>query len=294
MNGVMVDNWLLEELIDQSNNNSVPESLCLLLSAIVLWDSVEFPLNSNNYWRKVDVSANKWSREIESLRNTLGALDDVGEAYDYEKRVFFKENRHLFDEDVSEVVGIGALRYLKLSNSCGLDYLPCSKRREFICKYPNICKQSISRINSLEPLDREIKEFLDDLSRAFGGNYFSIEHPVLVDYILRNTPEDMSYVDYALHLKCEGPVIQYRRYLEELEKAINNQNIMELIKLRNYSKEVVQDIVNTNSSTIISADLNLFPIPSIAISKSIDAAKKMHITFLENLTRFSFSERRII
>ena len=69
MKEVMVDNWLLEDIVDQSNDSTIPESLCVLLSALVLWDNVLYPFNDKDYWRRIDISNTKWEREINSIRN---------------------------------------------------------------------------------------------------------------------------------------------------------------------------------------------------------------------------------
>ena len=289
MNEVMVDNWLLEDIVDHCNSPTVPDSLGVLLSAIVLWENVHYPMNPMSFfWSERDVSGTKWFPEINSIRNALSFFVDSNEEFSAEQKLFFRNNRDLFEKNTSEVIAAGALRYLSLSNKQGFDYLPCAERREFISKYPDVCRKSINRIDTLSPLEKEIDEFLDDLSSVYKDSYFSIKRPVLVNYIINNTPDDMSSVDYAFHLKNEGPVVAYRRYLVELEKAFNKQDLRELSRLRTYSKEVVQGIINMDV-TIGSADFSILPLPGISLTRSIDIAKKIHLTFLEDLARFSLS-----
>lgn len=282
MKNVMVDNWLLDDIVSKANAREFPESLSVLLAALVLWDNVYYPMNSASYWKEVNVEKSKWQREIESLQEAVCFFDDNNEAFDVEQRLFFTNNRDLFDEDTTAVVAVGALRYLSLSNSRGLDYLPCAQRRQFIAKYPNVCKTVIDRIDTLRPLDKEVKEFINDLNKEYDSNFLSIKAPILTKYIRDNTPEDMSHVEFALHLRHEGPVVQYRRYLDEVENAINHQNIRELIRLGEYSKEIVRDIVNSDD-TIISAQYNILPMPGISVSKSTNISKKLHLTFLKEL-----------
>ena len=289
MKEVMVDNWLLEDIVEQSNDNIIPESLGVLLSALVLWDDVKYPLNNRDYWRRVDISNTRWEREIVSLRNNLCSFDDKNEEYQKEQERVFREKIAVIDKKVSKAVGVGALRYITVSRQHGFDYLPCYERKKFIKQYAEFCRDSVNRIDSLLPLDKEIDEFLKDLSKAFGNAYFSVKRPVLVDYIIQNTPPEMSYVDYAMHLKQYGAVIQYRKYLQEVEEAINQCNLMELIKLRQYSKEVVLDVTKIDSS-VLTAEFNLLPM-GIGLSRDIKTPKKMSITFLKELARFSFKGR---
>ena len=302
----MVDNWLLEDIVDQSNDNIIPESLCVLLSALVLWDNVRYPLNDKDYWRRKDISNTKWEREIYSIRDNLSYFDDRREEYQKEQERFFRKNIAVNNKNISKAVGVGALRYLSVSNKHGFDYLPCSDRGKFIKQHAELCRDSVNkldvnrldvnrldvnRFDMLSPLDKEIDEFLKDLSKAFGNAFFSVKRPVLVDYIIQNTPQDMSYVDYAIHLKHHGAVVQYRRYLQDVEDALNNYNLMELIRIRQYSKEVVDDVAKMDSS-VLTAEFNILPIQALSLSKDINISKKkMQLTFLKELARFSFNGR---
>lgn len=291
MKEVMVDNWLLEDIVDQSNYSTIPESLCVLLSALVLWDNVLYPFNNRDYWRRTVIANTKWEREINSIRNNLCFFDDRKEEYQKEQEQFFRNNIAVIDKNISEAVGVGALRYICVSNKHGYDYLPCSDRNVFIKQHAEICRDSINRLDMLLPLDKEIDEFLKDLSNVFGGAFFSVSRPVLVDYIIQNTPQDMSYVDYAMHLKYYGSVIQYRQYLQNVEDSLNHCNLNELIRLKQYSQEVVNDITKMDSS-ILSAEFNILPLPQFSLIKDINISKKkMHLTFLKELARFSFNER---
>ena len=74
-----------------------------------------------------------------------------------------------------------------------------------------------------------------------------------------------------------------------LEKAFNKHDLRELSRLRSYSKEVVEGIINMDR-TIASADFNILPTPGVSFNRSKDISiNKIHLTFLEDLAKFSLA-----
>ena len=293
MKKVMVDNWLMEDVICNYDRKGISESYGNVLSALVLWDEIQFPTNERDFWKHVNIPDDRWAREVEILRQNIKPIDDVDELFDKERRSFFRCNKDIFDESITEVVGVGAMRYLSLSNYLGLDYLPCEKRREFMHRYPDICRESFNRINSLKPLDSEIEKVIDEITQEFGSCFLTISRPVLVDYIRDNTPKDMTYVEFALKLRKTRPVIQYRRLLNDIETNLNKGNIREVNKLREYSKEMVRDIVKIKPLKYVSANFNVLALPSLSVPTDIRLPRGMHLTFLEDLIDYSFYGKRL-
>lgn len=197
----------MEDVICNYDRKGISESYGNVLSALVLWDEIQFPTNERDFWKHVNIPDDRWAREVEILRQNIKPIDDADELFDKEKRSFFRCNKDIFDESITEVVGVGAMRYLSLSNYLGLDYLPCEKRREFIHRYPDICRESFNRINSLKPLDSEIEKVIDEITQEFGSCFLTISRPVLVDYIRDNTPKDIPpFLTYGIFVGVHMPI----------------------------------------------------------------------------------------
>lgn len=134
--------------------------------------------------------------------------------------------------------------------------------------------------------------------------------PVLARFILANTPNGMSPIDYAFHMRMEGPVIQYRKYLQELSDAVEKQDWKELRKLGSCSTDAIKGVIEMSREQVGSIKASLLPTPSIMLDTNFLTAstdpksiltikasnikhKKYHLTFLRDLTRFGISKMTI-
>lgn len=100
-----------------------------------------------------------------------------------------------------------------------------------------------------------------------------IKMPMLAKFIYDNTPKNMTPIEYALHLKNEGPIIRFRQYLGEIDDAIENEKKDELRYLLSLSKEVIDDVILMDRKSIISFDLDVGIVPAIIFKKDNIEAK---------------------
>lgn len=160
----MVDNWFMEEVVSDINDNRVHNSknYADLLMAIVLWDEVYYPENSHNWWKSFP----------SQVQNVLQPIEDNKEQR-YQSALQNLSFRSLIplmcglsQSDViqSDIIGTAALHYAKLSNNNGCDYLPCKKRQSFLMKYmdPQNVQRSLTRMKMQGNLDKSIEEYYTD------------------------------------------------------------------------------------------------------------------------------------
>lgn len=313
----MVDNWFMEEVINDIQNYSITHSAhyAELLMAIVLWDEVYYPQNKFNFWNNVpsqvqyalqpiDDSDEKWKEE------------SVKEFYRYkgiseEEYYWLKwKNSSLFEPQ--DTVNCGAIRYLMLSNNNGLDYLPCEQRYCFLQEYLNIKNilTFLPRIKLQNSLTKVVNEYYVEAYKSLiDFSSLEIRMPVLVNFIFDNARNNMSPVDFAFHLKNEGPLIKYREYLNKIDVALENQDWLELRFLLSCSEEAVNTVISMDKKRLNRISVNILPTPSIMFESSNATVnlsnrpsltinnferhfKKFNLTFVKDITKYAINDMR--
>lgn len=309
MNKIMVDNWLMEDVIAdiRENKSNCSNAYADLLMAIILWDEVYYPQNTYNWWNSVP-------SEVQGM---LSPIPDPDEAGLDAPIIHFLMNHNLMDSsdlewlrwknirlEQSGVMAKGALRYMVLSNDNECDYLPCQKRRIFLNDYfsrENV-ERFLVRLKAQEHLDKTIKDYYIETGKEWlDFSAFNFQMPTLADYVIKNRPDKMNPVEYALHLKHEGAVVAYRKYLSQIDEAIEKQNWRELRCLLRCSEDAVSDVISLDRKNIysskccvvpnptalldlISINIGLLPNPTISISldlKGFSNIKKTRLTFFK-------------
>lgn len=284
MNSVMVDNWVMQQVMYElyDGKEEISDTFSQFLSSILLWDDIYYPDNEMSKF---------WTMVPSSLNANLHPIND-------EIHFFENESKQLYHQkysEYSEVVAKGAIRYFLLSNHLDYDYFPSKERQIFLkTNNPSGIIQNLTRLDFLDPLNEAINKQYEEMIRNFHDLDICIERPILTDFILQNKPCNMSCIDYALQLKWEGPIVQYRNYLCDLETALNNNDYRYLIQLIQYSQDVVKNVVSMDKRTVISGEFQIFPTISISFGRGISLFKRrIHLTFLNNLAKFAFKGRRI-
>ena len=185
------------------------------------------------------------------------------------------------------------MKYLLLSNKYGLNYFPCEKRCIFLEQSDLFNSfKFINRFEIIRTFDKEIIKYYEELNNFFGKNVFSFEIPLLADFIIQNTPNNMTHIDYAIKLREDRHVVAYRRYLNEIEVAINCAQWDKLSKFEQETKELVRDIFEAKK-VVDSISVNLLALPSFSISTAnLPFKKKIHLSFLRKLGKFAYKERK--
>lgn len=317
MNSIMVDNWFMEEVIADIKEQKTHRSRCYgeLLMAIVLWDEVYYPKNNYNWWNSIP----------SQVQNALIPLDDCGErgvskslselhkhkgiAEDDSSWLKWKNNAVL---DVTDVIGSGAIRYLALSSNNGLDYLPCAKRQKFLKEY---CSQSsmirmLTRLKLQDALTKTVEAYYVDAYKSLGDfSNLQLKMPVLANYIVDMATNNMSPVDFAFHLKNEGPVIRYREFLRNIDDSLEKQDWKELKYLLRCSEDAVSSVISMDSKKIESVSVEILPtprvifnfsgetvkigeVPSLTLKQFEKHFKKFSLVFLKDITKYAIEDMR--
>ena len=310
----MVDNWFMEEVIADINNNTECNSknYADLLMAIVLWDEVYYPQNTRNWWKSFPSQVQNALQPIEDIEEQgyQSNLHDLRPMSAIPLLSYLAQNPKIR----SDIISTAALHYAKLSSKNGCDYLPCKERQSLLQKFmtpPNIQK-SLTRMKMQGNLDKAIEEYYADTYKALlDFSDLKLKMPALVNFILDNTPKEMTPVDYAFHLKNEGAVIKYRQYLSQVEEALENQNWKDLRFLLRCSDDAVSEVTALDKKNLGRVKVRLLPTPSIlleygGLSADISSTssfeiktniknpfRKIHLTFLKDLTRYAINDMKL-
>lgn len=301
--GIMLDNWFIEEALSYMAEGITYGSTAYaeLLAAIVLWDNVYYPRNANSVWATWDQNP---------LAKYLTPIDDEGEEGYREAVEAFHQYPHVFEKQYwrklvkpglpNEVVGVGALRYMSLSAKHNCDYLPSGQRQEFLKAH--LSQEDFSslmgHLTAQKVIDDAIADYVIQAAQPFlSPEGFFIEMPAFARFIIDHTPIGMSSIEFALHLKHEGPVCRYREYLQQFSVAAGERDVLKLQYLRSLVKEAFDTVVAKYGDDMKSGPTQILPalLPPADLSSAIEKAfvfekmlresdRKMRLVFLKDLT----------
>lgn len=283
-----MDNWSIENIIayvNEEDSKSYNKEYIDLLEAIVLWDNIFYPENTYSSWWK-------YVGKDHSINKIIKPIQDNAEAFRGEIEEILNNINNT--NNFTEIISKGAVKYMLLSNKNGLNYFPCEERCIFLEKsdlFDNF--KNISRFDIIRTLDKEIVKYYEELHKFFGKNIFSFEIPLLADFIIQNTPNNMSHIDYAIKLREDRHVVAYRKYLDEIEMAFNSAQWDKILKFEQETKGLVKDIFE-EKKFVDSISVNLLALPSFNISiANFPFKKNVHLNFLRRLGKFAYKERNI-
>ena len=179
-----------------------------------------------------------------------------------------------------------------LSNNNDCDYLPCEKRRLFL---RNLYSRGridfgLTRLRLSDCFDQMIEDYYKETYKALDFSRFHLDMPVLASFVVDNTPAGMSPIDNAIHIKNEGPLIQYRQYLGLIENALEQQNWQSLRSLLNNWEDVVNNVIAFDRSKIESVEVSILPMPTVSLSAEMTIPKrKIHLSFLKDLSSYAIN-----
>lgn len=317
MSKILIDNWFMNEVVNEINNDSI----CTfnyysdLLMAIVLWDKVYYPCNDYDYWTQIP----------SEVMNALEPFDDTNKNWNKESIEQLYKFKNISSEnyywqnwnnpillDPTDCIESSAIRYLMLCKYNEFDYLPHPCRKKFILNYldEKSTKNFLLRMNIQKNFSDEIKNYYIEAYKSLVDfSDLKIEIPILSKYIFDNSAP-MSAVDYAFHLKNEGPVIKYREFLNKIEFAFENQNWKELRELIYYSNDAVNSVLKIDNRGLNNISVKILPIPSIIFGNNdfemnLSSTpfltlrhfekhfKKFNFVFLKDLTKYAINDMKI-
>ncbi len=119
----------------------------------------------------------------------------------------------------------------------------------------------------------------------------------------------MSPVDFAFHLKNEGPVIRYRKFLRNIDDSLEKQDWKELKYLLRCSEDAVSSVISMDSKKIASVSVEILPtprvifnfsgetvkigeVPSLTLKQFEKHFKKFSLVFLKDITKYAIEDMR--
>lgn len=220
MKRALLDNWTIEDIAGQKGNILVNPSVKVqvLVSALVLWDEVCYLDNGYSEWWNFATDCNE---ELGILR----LLKPINPK-EYKQSMDRAQNDYsnIFQCDYQEVVAKGALEYLYISDNDDMCYIPFGERANFIAEndlFKNT-HQYYTRMDLIELIDEEIKDYYTELNRQIRRANFYIDTSCIYNYVKRNAGTVEEMVDVIKSLKNEKVVIRFREWVEQMEQAIHN------------------------------------------------------------------------
>ena len=318
MKNVMLDNWFMEDIFytnDQERRIDFKKSRSYhdLLTAIILWDNIYYPKNNYNFWVGLPEAA-------DILQIVHGIEDSKEEGKKLANRLYCKyEGIHPDDSflsdwkyiDAESAMKCGALRYLILSNMNNCDYLPCKQRQEYLnglsdskCSIKNV------RLDLLAALDKKIQDYYHEAYAELSKiSEMTISLPVLSQYVIAKTPNQLSHLQYAAKLRKQSEVKRYRGYLGKIEAALEAQKWSDLRYLLSNYRDALSEVLKIDRSQIAGVKFSINPLPNLSfeyknindsISKSpsisidLRLAKKFQLTFLRKVARYGRDELEVL
>lgn len=284
MQGVIIDNWTIESsaMDFACKENILSEAGMQFLYALVMWDKVYYMDNHmSSGWKNI------WGEKFDQV---LCPCEDMTEINAVANQEY---NREYWTYE--PIIARSALKYILTGSKLGVDYLTFGKRKEFLTEHtPYNIISKIDRTDFLKPLDQAIIELFEDMNKCFGKTVFEIKRPVLIDYIVQNTPEDLDYIDYALMLRNTPLVKKYRKFLDDAEVAFAKGDWKFIKNLCDMSRDIVENEFKKKQK-IMSVSCSISPIPPFVkfnLAKDVRKPQKIKVGFLNELCEFAIMNRK--
>jgi hypothetical protein len=296
MRDVLIDNWSLENIAFDLNDRTKllnNPAFHNILEAMVLWDNVYYPKNDYSFFWKYLSYESGLDRYLKGCEENDLYLDEAKCLY----KEFCDEKKY------TENIACGAIRYSMVANKFGYDYLPCPIRGNFIQqtgiykKIYNINQIPINGGNSTplsrkelwDPINKDIKDYYQDLNERCKSIHFDVNLPVLANYIIQSKPKNMNYLEYASQLKKKPSVKLYINYLNDIEKKIAEGNTVALSQFNRDMKDIVDEVCNEDKKLIIQILTSIIPSPVFQFN--IFDLRKINFTFVRQVVRYEVKNK---
>lgn len=283
MKNVLIDNWFLENIAFKYNDQLQlfsSQEFLNILEAILLWDNVYYPENEySHFWQYLIGDTD--------LRNYITGCGYTDEFSNIAQEVY---NGKIFTGYSRNTV-CGAIEYSLLAAEKGFDYLPCSQRSRFI-KNENLTRnlfniigdQNLIKKNKyFDLLDESIKEYYKDFNKSIKENVYEMKFPVFTKYILKAKPSDISFYEFVSNLKKRLCVKEYLKYIENIEKEMEQGKFINCQRFKNDINELVDEITKKNPELIMAVKGQMKP--EFNINYNLLNIRKLHFCFIKEIIK---------
>lgn len=249
---------------------------------------------SVQYKRKtfLEILRNGFYNSENDIYNNL-EIDNIEiDTYEYRKESYkIVENMEIMNKD--KQIAEDAIRYILLGYNLGVNICLSSERTNFI--YLNYyADYFFNRLSVIEMLEKDVKEFYEEINKKIGKKVICFQSPLLLDYICRESKTFQQALYMAKKIKNEKHLIEYRKTMDNMEKCLNEGNF---IKFNEYIS-AIPDIVNSIRKSGVNTqtfEMGLNPVPNISTSVNVSFGRrtynKLHLRFLKDLAKFGMMDR---
>ncbi len=300
MSAVMMDNWSLENAFvygthDKSDFASV-SSWETLIMAILLWDEIwYYKSNLSHLWES---KAEKFGHS--ALGSVLYSINkEVLENSDSNTENAFILPGYYSEQDEKGTIEQHTAFYVILSNYLGVNLLVHPKRKFDT----NILKNIFSRLDIWKLVDKELEQYYRNIHSVLGKEMFTFSHPLLFDYIRKNTNNHKDELKASIMLRENKDVVEFKSLLTEIEESINAGNTQTLLCQMKAIEEAAIEITDrySGNSKVGKIQLNVSLLPFSFCPSFLNAipivvprfnSLKIHTTFIKSVIQYGVEERR--
>ncbi len=325
MSEIIIDNWGLSacahkltpidnHILSRHLYFELPHiELCWqnFLTSIVVWDKIlynpsdPFGHDSRNRYRNYIelplydyLSKQKVFKEI--------SFEDVSPTYSYSKLIELKERWSKKAECKHKEMGDLVFRgfvYALNANTLGYNYLPHPLRAAELKKI-DVFQTAFNANLYLDILDKDVCNFVESINKEAGKEIASIPFPLLYHFIHSNASNPKEELEFALHLRTQKDVMDFRKSVDKISDSLNRGNILELKASIEQVHQIGIEITNKMYKKPRSFSVSLGITPSITsspISLNIEKnsthiepqiKKVIHTTFLTELASFGLQGKK--
>lgn len=205
--------------------------------------------------------------------------------------------RHL--RDITDIIF-----YITLSNELDAGLVLCEERSDVMKMKGLNPKNIFDRKAVIDLIDKEIMKYYKDFCKQYGARSFSIEAPVLIDYVCNYANSVNDAIVVAREISKEKMVVDFKDTMDQLEQSAKRGNFLEMERYLSPIKEIIPSIVKQFRTKTSTFTLQFTPnitvgsiIPSIEkdlslnIKGLLDRKHRRHLAFLYDLALFGLMQR---
>jgi len=294
------------------------------LTSLVLWDKIEYFCGEKDSGRHVLIKLGydafnshcinldeiliPKSRPDEHYHNIISYAEQYADNYFknnvlpngisnlHEAFTFWRPdvNRAVSPSDAIQIVKVRTFYYLITCSVLGVNYLPHPFRADFICEekiYENDLKLLLNRIDLLKVIDKKVLEYCDVVNKKFGRKQFTLNYPLLYDYIKKNSNSKFDELKVALSLREEKDVLQFRKEMSAIEDKIQTGDMQLAERVFDDVNECADSVINKYKVKRNLGELSLGLSPTITLPIQLPYSKPLNLTFLTKLVDFGIHNR---
>ena len=226
MNGILLDNWTLEKIVQCMKDEKQPFSpeVIAFIEILVLWDNVYYFENGcTTYWQKHSVIE---GFDIKKLLKPI-FIENVGIQMQHAEVEYYER----FCNSYTSLIAKGTLEYMNVANSVGLNYMPFGQRAKFV-RDNNLFlafKQYYDRFDAIHAIDKGILEYYNSLNAIIRKFDISFNPNILFSAINRKSNSFSQMIETAKSWSQDATIMAFKNWCSQLEDDISNFKTLKIL-----------------------------------------------------------------